>query len=70
MYLSNAFHFNHEGSKVYYTHGYMREAYELARKLPGIQSLEEVPSIKGGNAEISILIGRDLIPHDSLFKKG
>jgi Flp pilus assembly protein TadD len=70
MYLSNADHFNHEWSKIYYVSGYLREAYQLAQKLPGLQTLEEVRSIKDGNAEISILIGNDLIPYDTQFKRG
>jgi Flp pilus assembly protein TadD len=70
MYLSNADHFSHEWSKIYFISGYIREAYQLAQKLPGSQTLEEVSSIKGGNAEISILIGADLIAYDTLFKNG
>jgi Flp pilus assembly protein TadD len=70
MYLSNADHFNHKWSRIYYTSGYLREACQLAQKLPGLQTLEEVSSIRGGNAEISILIGTDLIPSDTLFAEG
>lgn len=70
MYLSNADHFNHKWSKIYYVSGYLSEAYQLAQKLPGLQTLEEVTLIKDGNAEISILIGSDLIPYDNQFKRG
>ena len=70
MYLSNARNFSQETTKIYYTKGYLREAYLLAQKLPGRQSFEEVSQIKNGNAEVSILLGKDLIPHLSLFKKG
>ena len=70
MYLSNARHFRHEETKIYYAPGHLMEAYRLAQKLPGRQSLEEVPEVRGGNAEISILIGKDLVPHLNLFKKG
>jgi Flp pilus assembly protein TadD len=70
MYLSNARSFSHEETKIYYTKGYLREACLIAQKLPGRQSLEEVAEIREGNAEISILIGKDLIPHLDLFKKG
>ena len=68
MYLSNARHFKHEETKIYYTRGYLREAYQLAQKLVGRQSLEEVPAVRGGKAEISILIGKDLVPHLRLFQ--
>jgi hypothetical protein len=69
MYLSNASHFNHEETKIYYTRGYLREACQLAQKLVGRQSLEEIPTVRGGKAEISILIGKDLVPL-ALFQKG
>jgi hypothetical protein len=31
--------------------------------------MEEVPVIRDGNAEISILIGKDLIPYDAILRK-
>ena len=69
-YLCNASHFRHEETKIYYAKGYRREAYLLAEKLPGRQRFEEVPEIRKGNAEISILIGKDLTPYLNLFEKG
>jgi Flp pilus assembly protein TadD len=66
-YLSNARHFRHEETKIYYTKGYLREASLLAEKLPGRQSLEEVDEIRKGNAEISVVIGKDLVSHLDLF---
>lgn len=67
MYLSNAPHFNYPETTIYYVHGYLPEAYRLARRLPGRQRLEEVPEIRQGHAQVSILIGRDLVPHVSRF---
>jgi Tfp pilus assembly protein PilF len=69
MYLSNAPHFNHEETKIYYSRGHFREACQLAQKLVGRQSLEEVPTLRGGKAEIRILIGKDLVPFLALFRK-
>ncbi|MEJ2723760.1 MAG: tetratricopeptide repeat protein [Deltaproteobacteria bacterium] len=69
-YLRNAGHFRHEETKIYYTRGHLREACVLAQELPGRQSLEEVAEIREGKAQISILIGKDLIPHLSFFNKG
>ena len=68
MYLSNANHFNHDKTNIYYTSGYLREAYRLSQELPGLQSMEEVPVIRDGNAEISILIGKDLVPYDAVLR--
>lgn len=67
MYLSNASHFHYEGTRIFFTRGYLREAYRLSQELPGLQSLEQVPEIKDGNAEICIRIGRDLTHYSSLF---
>ncbi len=70
MYLSNASHFNYQGTHIFFTRGYLREAYRLSKKLPGLQSLEEVPEIKDGNAEICIRIGKELIHYSNLFEQG
>lgn len=67
MYLSNARHFNHEETVIYYAVGYLPEAYRLARRLPGRQRLEEVAEVRGGHAQISVLVGRDLVAHASHF---
>jgi Flp pilus assembly protein TadD len=68
MYLSNADHFNYKASSIFYSPGYLQDAYRLSKELPGLQSLEEVPVIKDGNAAICIRIGRDLTYHSSLFE--
>ena len=70
MYLSNAQRFNHAETTIYYVPGYLHEAYRIARRLPGRQKLEAVPEIRGGHAEISVLIGRDLVSHIELFHQG
>lgn len=70
MYLSNASHFNYEGTHIFFTKGYLREAYRLSQKLPGLQRLEQVPEIKDGNADICIRIGKELIPYSNLFEQG
>ncbi len=67
-YVCNASSFCHEETKIYYVKGYLQEACVLAERLPGWQRLEEVAEIRKGDAEISILIGKDLIPHLSLFE--
>jgi Flp pilus assembly protein TadD len=69
MYLANADHFNHVGTSIYYTREYLDEAYRLSQELPGLQTLEEVPVVRDGNAEISVLIGRDLTEYLSLFEQ-
>ena len=70
MYLSNGRRFDHAETTIYYAPGYLREAYDIAQRLPGRQKLEAVPEIRGGHAEISLLIGRDLVAHVDLFRQG
>ena len=67
-YVCNATSFCHEETKIYYVKGYLQEACVLAERLPGWQRLEEVAEIRKGDAEISILIGKDLISHLSFFE--
>jgi Flp pilus assembly protein TadD len=70
MYLSNARHFHHDETSITYTSGYLRDAWRLSQELPGLQSLQEVAEIRGGHAEISVIIGRDLAPYSDLFEQG
>jgi Flp pilus assembly protein TadD len=68
MYLSNADHFNYDRTTIYYTGGHLAEAFELSQKLPGDQFMQQVAVIREGNADISILIGKDLVPHREALK--
>jgi hypothetical protein len=70
MYLSNADHFNHIGTSIYYTEGYLDAARRLSTALPGPQTLEEVQVIRNGNAGIRVRIGKDLTNYLSLFQMG
>jgi Flp pilus assembly protein TadD len=68
MYLSNADHFNYGRTSIYYTPGTLQEALRVAQKLPGLQQMQEKTAIREGNADISILIGQDLVPHLDALK--
>jgi len=69
MYLSNADRFNYGKSRITYTRGNLDEAYRMSQAIPGLQSLEEVAAIRQGNAEISILLGKDLEEYVALFEE-
>jgi Flp pilus assembly protein TadD len=69
MYLSNADHFNYDRTTIYYTDGHLDEAFQLSQKLPGQQFMQQVASIREGNADISVLIGKDLVPHREALKE-
>jgi len=68
MYLSNADHFNYGRTSIYYTSGSLQEALRVAQKLPGLQQMQEKDMLRDGNADISILIGQDLVPYLDAFK--
>lgn len=70
MYLTNADHFNHEKTRIYYTKGYLQDAHRLADILPATPQMAEVETIQNGNAHISLLIGKDIVPVSRIFKKG
>ncbi len=69
MYLSNADQFNYGKSCITYTRGNLDEAYRMSQAIPGLQSLEEVAAIREGNADISILLGKDLEEYVALFEE-
>ena len=68
MYLSNADHFNYDRTSIYYTDGHLDEAFQLSQKLPGVQLMQQVALLREGNADISILIGKDLVPYQDALK--
>lgn len=70
MYLANAKHFNHDQTRIFYTKGYRDDAKRLAEVVPGKPQVAEVESIRNGHAHISLLIGKDIVPVSSIFKKG
>lgn len=69
MYLSNADHFNYNNTSIYYTKGNLNEAFRLSQKLPGRQQIQQVDEIRDGNADITVRIGNDLVPHRDALKE-
>jgi len=69
MYLSNADHFNYNNTSIYYTKGNLNEAFRLSQKLPGRQQLQQVDEIRDGHADITVLIGNDLVSHRDALKE-
>ena len=69
MYLTNANHFNHPDTTIYYRRGYLQEALKAGQKLPGRQKMKEVSRLEWESAEVKVVIGKDLIPHMTLFQK-
>lgn len=69
MYLSNADHFNHPETIIYYRSGHLHEARKAEQKLPGRQKMKEVSQLEWESAKVKVVIGKDLIPHMTLFQK-
>jgi Flp pilus assembly protein TadD len=65
----NADHFNHPETKIYYCIGYLQDAYRVAQVIPGYQNMEKTEQLKHANAKVKVLIGRDMIPFDEVFRR-
>jgi Tfp pilus assembly protein PilF len=63
--LTNADHFNHPETKIYYQKGYEQDALRLAKEFSGLQ---EIPNLIEQNQmmrrAIKVLIGKDLVPYN------
>lgn len=70
IWLTNANHFNHAKTKIYYRRGYLHDAYRVAREIPGWQNMEKGVKFKEPNTKIKVLIGIDLIRHDEAIFAG
>ena len=64
--LTNANHFNHLETKIYYRKGYLSKACGVAKKIPGYQNMEQVSRFKRPNTNVRVLIGKDMIPFDTI----
>ena len=65
--VTNASHFNHRDSKIYYQRGYQEAATHLAEQLPSIQDVEETRPSDRPQVNVKVLIGKDLVQHQKLF---
>jgi Tfp pilus assembly protein PilF len=67
--LTNANHFNHRVSKIYYREGYEEAAINLAGQLPTVDAMEETKRFDRPNIHVKLLIGKDLVPHQRSLAK-
>jgi hypothetical protein len=68
--LTNAAHFGFQKTKIFYCPGYMHEAYEVAKQIPGWQDMDKVAALGPRGIKIKVLIGQDMIEHKSMFFDG
>jgi len=68
--LTNAAHFNHADTKIFYQKEYHDGADQVAEQLPVFRSKGETENFDRANIKIKILIGKDLVPYYKLFQNG
>jgi tetratricopeptide (TPR) repeat protein len=66
--LTNADHFRHQESKIFYSHGYEAEAKRVEKYLPGRQQLRKTSSLDRSFVKLKIVIGKDIIHFDRQLK--
>lgn len=67
--LTNANHFKHRETKIFYREGYDEAAEHVGEQLPVFQGTE-VRQLDRQNVKVKVLIGKDLVPYNKMFKDG
>lgn len=65
--LTNAEHFNHEKTVIYYREGSLGIASDVAFHLPGWQDMERVDRFDRPSTRVRVLLGKDLVPYRTSF---
>ena len=68
--VTNATHFTHAKTKIYYCEGYLQEAYRLAKEIPGWNEMEKTEMLEKLPVKIRVLIGKELVPFAREFSRG
>ncbi len=67
--ITNAGHFNHRDSTVYYQKGYKDAATHVVDQFPSIQDVEETKPFDRPQINVKVLIGKDLVQYQTLFAR-
>jgi len=67
--LTNAANFNHEKTVISYQKDYENEAHEIEQQIPGNYALEKVVSHERPHVKLKIIIGKDIVKYDNIFKE-
>jgi tetratricopeptide (TPR) repeat protein len=65
--LTNAAHFHFEKTRLFYKPGYVQEAYELAKQIPGWQNMDKISELNSSDIKIKLLIGQDIVKYKDIF---
>jgi lipoprotein NlpI len=60
--LTNASHFRHGKTTIYYCDGYQQEAEDVAREMPTDSDMKKVKNLQRPNINVKVLIGKDTAP--------
>ena len=67
--LTNSQPFNHGHTRIYYQEGNWEIALQVADELPGYYDLIELKRLDRPYIQVKILLGKDMIPHNSKFRE-
>ena len=65
--LRNARSFNHSTTKIFYYNGYAQDISRLLKEIPVECDMKNLIELKQTGKHIKILIGKDIIPYDSVI---
>jgi tetratricopeptide (TPR) repeat protein len=67
--LTNANHFRHRETKIFYREGYDEAAEHIGEQMPLFPGTE-VKKLDRAYVKVKVLIGKDLVPYNKMFKEG
>jgi len=67
--LTNSQPFNHGHTRIYYQEGNWEIALQVADELPAIYDLIELKRLDRPYIQVKILLGKDMIPHNTKFRE-
>jgi len=65
--VSNANHYNHRETVIFYAKDYLQTAFQIARQIPGLQNMKKMEATKINGIKIKILLGGDMVAYDKYF---
>jgi tetratricopeptide (TPR) repeat protein len=67
--LANANSFSHEKTKIFYYNGHLQDVQRLLQEIPNHIDIKHIIELKQKGNRLKILIGKDMIPYDSVISR-
>jgi Tfp pilus assembly protein PilF len=67
--LSNANSFRHEKTKIFYYNGHLQDLHRLLQEVPHHIDIKNIIELKQKGNRLRILLGKDMIPYDSMISR-